>query len=398
MRGLAILCLLAACSFKGANQGDDVPMIDAPPNADGPDAPPSAFDAEIDGAPLDEVAHLNANTEAMLTSTTPWMISASTSIDTTTGDISPSPPGGVIVLDDVAQTGAGPNVMVIQAGAIMISATVTVVGDKPLILVADNITVSAVFDVSAENDIPGPGGFLPGMGPGPGIGAGEPGDNGNNRSDSGGSGGSHGSRGGDGGNGDSITGEMSGTVYGTRDVLVGGAGGGEGSPSGCVLDGGAGGGALQLTAKLVLTITAAINAGGGGGQRGKNCGGGDGGSGGGGGAGGMIYLQSPSMLGGVAALGANGGGGGGGADDDGTPAGGPGLDAPSGLGGGGGTGGGEGGGGGGGASGTADGADGTDRSGTDDNGGGGGGGVGHIYYKTTGPPPPYSASPPAEGG
>lgn len=385
LRGLVILGILAGgCRYDGREVEDGPPRIDSPPGTPDAriDAVPGSPDAEIiDAAPLDEVDHLDTPTEEMLTSTTAWVISGTTTIDTAAGTVSPPATTGVVILPAVAQDHGGPDVMVIQAGSIAASGTINVVGDKPLIIVADTIT-TGLIDASADNDTPGPGGFARGDGPSSGVGAGVDGQNdsgSSNDGDSGGSGGSYGSLGGDGGDGEGVTGPTSGSAYGGADVLIGGGGGGDGSP--CSIHGGGGGGAIQLTAKVSLNLAGNIGVGGGGGARGASCTG-DGGSGAGGGAGGMIYLQSPMLIG-ASTLGACGGGGGGGASDGGGSLGTAGSDASATGPGGGGAGNGDGGAGGAGAS-SGQGGFGIDKTGADDNGGGGGGGVGHIYIKTTG--------------
>lgn len=382
LRGVVLLCLLTGCPYDGRDILDGR-RIDSPPGTpDAPriDSPPGTPDAPmIDAAPLDEVDHLDTPTEETLTSTAAWVIAGTTTIDTMAGTVNPDVPPGVVVIASVPQDGGGPDVMVIQAGSIAASGNIIVIGDKPLILVADTI-VTAAIDASANGDVPGPGGFLRGDGPSSGVGAGVDGNNSSGSGDdgdSGGTGGSYGSLGGDGGDGDNIGGSQAGSTYGDPDVLIGGGGGGDGSP--CSIHGGGGGGALQLTAKVTLTLGGNIGVGGGGGARGANCSG-DGGSGAGGGAGGMIYLQAPDLQG-AGNIGACGGGGGGGASDGGGSLGTSGNDAPPTGPGSAGAGNGDGGAGGAGSS-SGQGGSGTDKTGTDDNGGGGGGGVGHVYIKT----------------
>jgi hypothetical protein len=385
-----VLLGLAACSFGGNPVADDVaddtPPIDAPPGTDGDliDADPADPDAPIDAfVPLDFVDHLPSSVEDLLTGGGVWDASSPVSIDTTTGTVDPNPGDGVIVVADAPQDDPGsPHVMVIQAASVELSNNLTIVGDKPLVIVATTtILISDEVDASATSLVAGPGGFGSELGPGAGV----SGDDGTLSADSGGSGGAYGGNGGKGGNADGVVGpSLNINTYGGAEVLTGGSGGGRGSPNPCGLTtpivGGAGGGALQLSARTSIELTGSIDVGGGGGGRGKDCGGVNGGSGGGGGSGGMLYLQSPVFLGG-AILGANGGGGGGGSSDGGATMGGPGTNATAAAGGLGGGGSGDGGGGGGGASGTADGGAGADRSGINDNAGGGGGGTGRIYCK-----------------
>lgn len=149
----------------------------------------------------------------------------------------------------------------------------------------------------------------------------------------GGGGGGNGSAGGDGGwaagtNFDGVTFQSLGGARGTarektmidEPLLVGGGtggSGGNGMGGGTVVDGGVGGGAVQLVSSGKLTVSGVIDAGGCGGKRGfggatpintHSCRGA-----GGGGAGGAIFLEAPLIH--VTASGrvlANGGGGGGG--------------------------------------------------------------------------------------
>lgn len=126
---------------------------------------------------------------------------------------------------------------------------------------------------------------------------------------------------GGGGNNNNDTGGSGAAGGGTTSPLLAagcpGDKGGNGGNAGGV--GGQGGGAIQITARTSIMITASgkINAGGQGGRPGT---GGTGG-GGGGGAGGMIGLETPSLtIQAGAILAANGGGGGqGGGNDGGTP-------------------------------------------------------------------------------
>lgn len=344
----------------------------------------------------DGVAHLPASVEAMLTSDADVRIGSETTIDTKMGTITPAL-SDVVILESVAQD-AGPDVMVIQAGSLDIDAHVAVRGDKPLIIVARRTIAVGQFllDVSANAQMPGPGGAPPGMGSGAGLsGAANPG----GAADAGGGGASHGTLGGAGGdvigaNSETFAGGMPGPIIGSAASLLGGSGGGLPShPGTCMIDGGAGGGAIQLTAGVSIVFNGGIDASGGGGKGGATCGS-DGSGGAGGGAGGMVYLQSPMLLG-QGYISANGGGGGEGATTGGAVAG---------------VAGGEGhildGGGAGGESGNTggNGGDGADGTNTGDpgeagplegNGGGGGGGGGRIYVHTAGSAPSYTTSPPA---
>jgi len=402
-----VICVAcAACRYHGAQLGDDTPPIDADPNApdadpNAPDADPTAPDAPPvpDAAPtVGDVIHLSPAVEAMLTSSTDVVLTATIDVHTDDGTIDPPISGVKIIMTNQE---AGTPVMVMQAHSWDIQARIDIYGDRPLIIVATTtIRLSDTIDASAQTQTPGPGGFAADLGPG----AGDAGAAAGSNSDSGGAGGSFGTSGGTGGVGGSAGGTAAGPTYGDPDELIGGSGGGTGSP--CGAEGGAGGGAFQLYAGAVITLDggSVLHAGAGGGVGGGICSG-KGASGGGGGAGGMIFLQAPQLHG-SGAIRALGGGGGGAADDGGGNPGGSGGDPQSistvgGTGGNGGTG--QGGGGGGGAQdgaagnngatvGTSIGGDGGDRGGND-NGGGGGGGLGRVYYATSGAAPSYAAIP-----
>ena len=350
----------------------------------------AAGDANRDGASGNfDVAHLPAAVEGSLTSAAGIVIVDDTTINTTTGAITPPLPAGATILGSVGQD-AGGNVMVIQAGSIQIDQTVTVLGDKPLIFVATrDIVVIGHIIARADGPNPGPGGALPDMG----MGFGTDGGSGNNLSDSGGGGAGYGTQGGDGGDVDSENGAAAGKTYGTPDLLQGGSGGGRGEgPSACEAMAGAGGGAIQLSAGVAITISGGVDVGGGGGRGGMCSSQNDGGSGAGGGSGGMIYVQAKTLLG-MGQLGANGGGGGGGASPQGATPGGNGNNGGYLGGGSGGSGGNGGGRGGDGANGTNPGMKGVSNTSSDQNGGGGGGGVGRIYYHSASAAS-YAASPP----
>ena len=100
-------------------------------------------------------------------------------------------------------------------------------------------------------------------------------------------------------------------------TLIGGSGGSSpGRPGACTVHGGAGGGALQLSART-LTFTGEIDASGGGGAGGIACGS-NGTGGAGGGAGGVVFLDIAELHG-NGVIGANGGAGGEGAGPNGEP-------------------------------------------------------------------------------
>jgi hypothetical protein len=192
----------------------------------------------------------------------------------------------------------------------------TVVGSRPLIFaVLGNAQLDGPLLAGAVLSRPGPGGSRP-MCLGDGT-SGTPGGGGG----SGGGGGAYGTPGAWGGlagsNSLGADAGAGGAPFGTLALvpLVGGCSGGPGgeTTTGCLRDGGAGGGAIQLSVAGVLHVSSAIAAPGGGGQGGDSanrCGGGGGGSGGG------ILLEALRVeLAATARLTANGGGGAEGGDD-----------------------------------------------------------------------------------
>lgn len=254
-------------------------------------------------------------------------LDASATIDTSARSISgmSALPVGV-TFDSVAQPN-GPELAVLRLSSLEVgaSAMIRVIGSRPLVVIAaTSITIHGTLDAGARRAQPGAGG---GPHDQPHTGRGSPGANdggaGNSGGvgDSGGGGGGFGTPGGGGGGGGgpisdpkiTIAGPPGGPAHGTPELLIlrGGGAGGVGSP--CMLDpGGAGGGAIQLSAFESITVDGVIHVGGGGGGRGYRCPS-TGGSGGGGGAGGAIFLEANTItLGGT--LAANGGGGGSGSD------------------------------------------------------------------------------------
>jgi hypothetical protein len=317
---LALLALLGACGTDPTS----TPGADA-----GPPPPPS--DAGTGGKPIGgPVAHVPA--EGAFPGTGRLILQDGDEIDTDTLTINGQAFAGdetyPIVLDSYPQAGEGsPQLAVLHVGDFGIeSGTVTVRGARALVIIAEReIRLAGILQVGATAQTPGPGGFGPGAGPsagGVGLHAGD-------FQDGGGGGGGHGSIGGVGGAAscavtDCALGGAGGAVFDGfgLGVLQGGSGGGTGSivsdEDTCVPGlGGAGGGAVQLTAMMRIRIQAGsgVLAGGGGGAAGapdQLCG--ENGGGGGGGAGGTIILQSPDIQH-RGVLAANGGGGGAGASE-----------------------------------------------------------------------------------
>jgi hypothetical protein len=182
-------------------------------------------------------------------------------------------------------------------------AVLVVRGSRPLVLVAwDTFEIAGQIDASSAGPI-GPGGNPPDCEDGQ-IGApGAPSPDGG----SGAGGGGFGGRGGDGGPGGGNTNEGDGGSFiPTPTTLRGGCRGGDApGRSGSTARGGAGGGALALSAFRAVQLSGVIHAGGAGAD------GGEGGGGAGGGSGGMLWLDAPQVaLADTAILAANGGGGG----------------------------------------------------------------------------------------
>ena len=281
-----------------------------------------------DGGGVRDVPHLPASAETLGTDD---LQLGDITIDTTQLAI-PNLPSGVTV-DQVAQDPGGPELMVIHARDVQIAAgaTVRIVGSRPLVILARRITVDGTLDASADLDTPGGGGYGPAMG----TGAGGAGTHNGIDHDSGGGGGGFGTAAGAGGaagtmagcaSGATATAGLAGIAVGSDvlAVLEGGSGGASGAMGTCTTsNGGAGGGAVQLSAYETLTITGVIAAGGGGGLGGVFCNTNDAGAGSGGGAGGAIYLDAPMVMHGglLAANGGGGGGGGCGPGGSGTPGG-----------------------------------------------------------------------------
>jgi len=312
VRGLLWLVPSVGCSFSLAPAvpgGDDAAIVDSPIDDSGVDA-------------ALHPAHIRPADEALLTSTVVWTVSTPITLDTDTGmavqtgtNTPAILPRGLFVMP-LAQQPTGPSLLVVQAKDIELINVLTVVGNRPLVLIATgqiSIANGATLVAAADHVRPGPGGALPAMGQG----AGGNGSSNGAGQDSGGSGGSFGTLGGASGAGFAGGGAIAlsrlpSITYGGPQlgVLEGGSGGGHPSPicNGTAWLGGGGGGAVQLTAPTIM-LAGTINAGGGGAALVGSCNG-NGLSGGGGGSGGAIYLQTSSLAG-SGTVAANGGGGGG---------------------------------------------------------------------------------------
>ncbi len=380
--------IVAGCTFNRppAQNGDDVTPIDAFEAPVGEDVPPLLIDAAI----TRDIPHLPTAAEAP--GTGDLVISGPVTIDTTLVTLSSGAPPAGVTLEQVAQDPGGSLLMVIRANTFTIQngAQVRVIGTRPLVIVANTITIAGTLDASADTKTPGAGGQATNAG----SGGGAVGTHAGVFHDSGGGGGGFATvaaKGGaagvsmtclgaqaDGGGGGGII-DMS-----TITVLQGGGAGGGGSRGNCPVQsnaaGGAGGGAIQLSAIQLLDVSGTVHAGGGGGEGGVFCSTSDAGSGGGGGAGGAIYFDAPaiSFTGVLAANGGGGGGGGCGPGGSGSP--GTDANASTAVATGGNAGGGCGTRGGNGAANMAPPIAGVDQS-CDGNGGGGGGAVGRIVLR-----------------
>jgi hypothetical protein len=317
MRMYLASLLVTGCGFSlspaGGVGGDagDAPALDAPLTEID-----AAIDAPIDApTPLD-IAHVAAGDEAALTSMIDYPLSGTVTINTTTGTVIPAVPAGVIV-SMIPQEGGGLSLLVIQAQRIEVlaGANVRITGMRGVVFVAkQDLIVHGTLDASAQRTTPGPGGYSSSNGPGAGPDA-----TGASGNETGGAGASFGTRGGNGGNCTAIpqNGPASAGIQGSSTLisLEGGSGGGNALASavGPCGNGGAGGGAIQLSAPTV-EIAGRVAANGGGGDGGRKCSNSqyiDASSGSGGGTGGSIYIQAQSLTG-TGWLVANGGGGGGG--------------------------------------------------------------------------------------
>jgi hypothetical protein len=261
-------------------------------------------------------------------------LTASAGVNTTTCEttsLSPTCKGTV-----VSQAKGGSKVCVIRARRLDIPKgdTLTVAGDKPLVLVLEgDSSVDGTLSGAASGAKPGPGGgagapfvstakgYEPQTGGGPGGGGTCTCDQ-HDKDDCAGGAGGYGSKGADGGvedegNGGCTPPPVGGSTYGNKSLvpLQGGSGGASGrnteGSAGKPGIGGGGGGAIQLSVQGTLTVSGVINMGGGGGGHSNDDQQQWPGGAGGGGSGGTVLLEAVEILG-VGTVACNGGGGGGG--------------------------------------------------------------------------------------
>ena len=392
MRAWPLVFCFGCRALLGIDEAVPLPG-DGAPREVGADDATDAFTIDVPTI-TDDVAHVRAEDEytgvGTLAVTGDWLL------DTTSLTSTPDLPAGV-TFTSVPQDAGGTDLAILRVDSLSISQSrmLRATGTRPLVILANSITIDGRLDVGALKDQPGAGGALGG----PGVGG-----NGMRvipHADSGGGGGGYAAAGAVGGtstcvldcNPDAVVPAGAGGIAYNSGLgkLEGGSGGGVAvpptQPTACPAGiAGAGGGAVQLYARTMITVgdNGSINAGGGGGRGGFACTAPSNFlAGSGGGSGGAIFLQAPIVTnqGTIAANGGAGGSGGGnggsGVDgEDGrisvsSAQGGGQSGMLSGRGGNGGTGGQD----------PQNGSNTSDRG----NGGGGGGAVGWlvVFYKTT---------------
>ncbi|MBL0213990.1 MAG: hypothetical protein IPQ07_08905 [Myxococcales bacterium] len=276
----------------------DAPMTDTPPMIDCTTFPSRHFDACMIPAPTGALELTTAGTYTF---------------DTTAGSLL-APGGGA----SLPPSGVIANGRVVSVSSLTIGAGVTlrVIGANPLIIASwGTVDVAGTIDASSL----GTAGSV-GAGANPTGCATHVASVGQNGAGAGGGGGggatSVGGRGGGGNNGANNGGNGGALI--AAPLLLGGCPGARGGLGNSTPgDGGDGGGAVQLTARLSVTVaaTGSVLAGGAGGKPGAASG--SGGGGGGGGAGGMVGIEAPMLtLAAGAVIAANGGGGGQGAGNN----------------------------------------------------------------------------------
>lgn len=381
----ALTTVLAACGLEvvgtgsggsvgmGADAGVSLPNGDASSSGSVGDA--GGGDATVDSGPRAVEASHTAETFDVTASA----LAGVTAIDTTA--LSVTGPATAPRFED-----HGGNA-VLYVGAWTVDVPIRITGTRKLIVLAAGVVkVDALVDAGARGGVAGPGGFGPGAGPGKG------GDGVHFGADdsTGGGGGSFGGLGAGGGNVGGTFGGAPGSTYApTKDDLFAGSGGGRGGDA-CPGDvGGAGGGAVQITSAVSITIetTGGVNVGGGGGAGGcKFVASAESAAGAGGGSGGLVFLEAPAITQ-KGPVSANGGGGGSGSNYNASIDGVPGADGAVGV-----------------ALGgvepsTSPGGNGATGSTAAvrptqvvaNNAGGGGGGVGRVWLRTRGAPPVTTA-------
>ena len=301
MRSLLLLGFVAVSMVAGCAQIfglDDVEVNHDARNEDAPDAASS-----LDAASSFIVDHLGEVDPGLLQGAI--VISNSTLVSG-------------LALVPAVQTVGGGAINVLYFDTLVVKSLLTIDSNKPVLLVGNQITITSGGSISAGasgiNAFAGGGSFSAS-----GAGGGGKGIKFVGVADSGGGGGGFGTFGAAGGTSNFSKGTgAAGVTNGTAQlfVLTGGSAGGDAA---CEMEparGGAGGGAVQLSAKLSIVLDGSITASGGGGSAGQLCSliGYDGGAGGG--SGGAIFIQTPFLImNGGSGLYANGGGGGAGSQN-----------------------------------------------------------------------------------
>lgn len=340
--GLSLLLALSAlgCRFdprglSGQDVGADAPhVVDAPGDALGEsasDLPPKDITPDLpilDSVPSDATILCSNWTPApkhfkpcdvgspvaglALSTAGVWIYNTDTGVLT-----NPPLPGSTSPQSKLLTLG-GVEARVVSVRSLVVDKGVTLraIGSRPLVLaVWHSATINGKINVSSTHN-PTLGTFSLGAGTNPGACASVAPTAGqeSNVQGGGGGGGGFGGDGGDGGVGDYINAAKGdkGSAVAAPTVVRGGCAGAKGGVA-TGGEGGPGGGAVQLTARLMITLSGVMHAGGAGGEGG---GPGSQSGGGGGGSGGYLGLEAPAVvLTSTAVLAANGGGGGGGAAD-----------------------------------------------------------------------------------
>jgi hypothetical protein len=296
--GIGLLgCSLMSCSFT-ANSSNGT--ADARDNLDGQsqdasldapliDAPPAAFVVDHLG-PVD-----------------PARLQGALTINTVTNVSS-------LGLVSAVQTVGGGQINVLYFDTLVVNARFNMDGNRPVLLVGNQITINSGGGINAGASgtvaIAGGGNFNARGAGGGGIGGSD------GSADSGGGGGGFGTAGAAGGTADpgAAPAGAPGIANGTAQMptLFGGSAGGDSACNSNPARGGAGGGTVQLTARVRIVLNSVVTAHGGGGGAGQLCASTNSyDAGAGGGSGGLIFIQTPVLtMNNGSGLYANGGGGG----------------------------------------------------------------------------------------
>ncbi|MBP9087769.1 MAG: hypothetical protein KBG15_16740 [Kofleriaceae bacterium] len=302
--GLGLLgCSMVSCGFTASpdnSPSDGRDSTDSPPQDAGLDAPLlDAPDAPLGAFVVD---HLGV--------VAPLLLQGSVIINSVTNVSS-------LALVPAVQPLGGSPISVLYFDTLVVNARFNIDGNKPVLLVGNYITVNGGGGINAgANGIvafAGGSNFTArGLGGG-GTGTSAPDGSG---ADSGGGGGGFGTVGAAGGTADAgaAAAGAAGMANGTAQMatLFGGSAGGDSACDNNPARGGAGGGAVQLTARVRIVLNGVITAHGGGGSAGQLCATANTyDSAAGGGAGGVVFIQTPVFtMNGGSGLFANGGGGG----------------------------------------------------------------------------------------